>query len=59
MGTPLRTPYRTINGLDIRRRRDAHRVKVPTTGHKYPVAPATIREAIARRDAHRTPDGAA
>ena len=47
-------PYRTINGLDIRRYLEtAHGVKVPTTGHKYPVAPAAIREAIARRDTAR------
>jgi DNA segregation ATPase FtsK/SpoIIIE, S-DNA-T family len=53
-------PYRTINGLDIRRYLEtAHRVKVPTTGHRYPVAPAAIREAIARRDADRAPAGAA
>ena len=52
-------PYRTINGLEIRRYLEtAHGVKVPTTGHKYPVAPAAIREAIARRDANRAPDGA-
>jgi S-DNA-T family DNA segregation ATPase FtsK/SpoIIIE len=51
-------PYRTINGLEIRRYLEtAHGVKVPTTGHRYPVAPAAIREAIARRDAHSTPDG--
>jgi S-DNA-T family DNA segregation ATPase FtsK/SpoIIIE len=53
-------PYRTINGLEIRRYLETeHGVKVPTTGHKYPVAPAAIREAIARRHANRTPDGAA
>jgi hypothetical protein len=52
-------PYRTINGLEIRRYLEtAHAVKVPTTGHKYPVAPAAIREAIARRDVNRAPDGA-
>jgi S-DNA-T family DNA segregation ATPase FtsK/SpoIIIE len=52
-------PYRTINGLEIRRYLEtAHAVRVPTTGHKYPVAPAAIREAIARRDVNRAPDGA-
>src|SRR3954451_15580293 len=53
-------PYRTINGLEIRRYLEtAHGVKVPTTGHKYPVAPAAIRDAMARRDANRNLDGAA
>ena len=44
-------PYRTINGLQIRRYLDEHGVKVPTTGRRYPVDPAAIRDAIARRDA--------
>jgi hypothetical protein len=34
-------------------------VKVPTTGHKYPVDPAAVRDAIARREAAGSPDGAA
>jgi hypothetical protein len=38
--------------------RDPHAVKVPTTGHRYPMAPAAIREAIARRDVNRASDGA-
>ncbi len=46
------TRYRTINGLDIRRYLAAeHGVKVATTGRKYPVDPAAIRDAITRRDA--------
>ena len=58
------TPYRSINGLEIRRYlQTEHGVKVATTGHKYPVDPAAIRDAIARRDATREaaggPDGAA
>ena len=45
-------PYRSINGLEIRRYLETeHGVKVATTGHKYPVDPAAIRDAIARRDA--------
>ena len=49
-------PYRTINGLQIRRYLDTeHGVKVATTGHKYPVDPAAIRDAITRRDAARDP----
>ena len=57
-------PYRSINGLGIRRYlQTEHGVKVATTGHKYPVDPAAVRDAIARRDATReaagSPDGAA
>ncbi len=49
-------PYRAINGLQIRHYLDAeHGVKVATTGHKYPVDPAAIRDAITRRDATRDP----
>ena len=52
--------YRTINGLDIRRYLAAeHGVKVATTGRKYPVDPAAIRDAIARRDASDGMDGGA
>jgi S-DNA-T family DNA segregation ATPase FtsK/SpoIIIE len=44
-------PYRTINGLQIRRYLDTeHGVKVATTGRKYPVDPAAVRDAVARRD---------
>ena len=51
-------PYRSINGLEIRRYLDAeHGVKVATTGRRYPVDPGAIRDAIARRDATRDPDG--
>ncbi len=47
-------PYRTINGLQIRRYlATEHGVKVATTGRKYPVDPAAIRDAVARRDAAR------
>jgi S-DNA-T family DNA segregation ATPase FtsK/SpoIIIE len=47
-------PYRSITGLDLRRYLQAeHGVKVPTTGHKYPVDPAVIRDALTRRDAAR------
>jgi len=56
-------PYRSINGLEIRRYlHTEHGIKVATTGHKYPVDPAAVRDAIARRDATREaagePDGA-
>ncbi len=50
-------PYQSISGLDIRRYLAAeHGIKVATTGHKYPVDPTAIREALARRDA-RSEDG--
>jgi DNA segregation ATPase FtsK/SpoIIIE, S-DNA-T family len=57
-------PYRAINGLDIRRYLETeHGVKVATTGHKYPVDPAAIRDAIKRRnaalDSADRPDGTA
>ncbi|MGE3795642.1 MAG: cell division protein FtsK [Dehalococcoidia bacterium] len=43
-------PYRTINGPAIRRYLEAeHGIKVPTTGRRYPIDPATIRDAITRR----------
>jgi DNA segregation ATPase FtsK/SpoIIIE, S-DNA-T family len=52
--------YRRINGLDIRRYLAAeHGVKVATTGRKYPVDPAAIRDAIARRGASAGMDGRA
>jgi S-DNA-T family DNA segregation ATPase FtsK/SpoIIIE len=52
-------PYRTITGLDIRRYLQAeHGIKVATTGHKYPVDPAAIRDAITRRTVTDEPDGA-
>ncbi len=48
------TPYRTVTGLDIRRYLQAeHGIKVATTGRKYPVDPAVIREAVARRNDRR------
>ena len=55
---------RSINGLEIRRYLQIeHGVKVATTGHKYPVDPAAVRDAIARRETTREaadePDGAA
>ena len=47
-------PYRTITGLQIRDYlHTEHGVKVATTGHKYPVDPAAIRDAISRRAAAR------
>jgi S-DNA-T family DNA segregation ATPase FtsK/SpoIIIE len=55
---PEWAPYRSINGLEIRRYLDAeHGVKVATTGRRYPVDPGVIRDAIARRDATRDADG--
>jgi S-DNA-T family DNA segregation ATPase FtsK/SpoIIIE len=52
-------PYRTINGPQIRRYLDTeHGVKVPTTGRRYPVDPAAIRDAVTRRNTARDADGA-
>ena len=52
-------PYRSINGLEIRRYlHTEHGIKVATTGHKYPVDPAAVRDAIARRDTAGDLDGA-
>jgi len=52
-------PYRSINGLEIRRYlHTEHGIKVATTGHKYPVDPAAVRDAIARRDTTHELDGA-
>jgi S-DNA-T family DNA segregation ATPase FtsK/SpoIIIE len=51
-------PYRSINGLEIRRYlQTEHGVKVATTGHKYPVDPAAIRDALGRREATREAAG--
>jgi hypothetical protein len=53
-------PYRTLTGRDIRDYLQAeHGVKVAITGHKYPVDPAAVRDALARRAATGGPDGAA
>jgi DNA segregation ATPase FtsK/SpoIIIE, S-DNA-T family len=49
-------PYRAINGQQIRHYLETeHGVKVATTGHKYPVDPTAIRNAITRRDTTRDP----
>ena len=49
-------PYRSINGLEIRRYLDAeHGVKVATTGRRYPVDPGVIRDAITPPRRHPRP----
>jgi DNA segregation ATPase FtsK/SpoIIIE, S-DNA-T family len=49
-------PYRAITGLQIRQYLDnEYGVKVATTGQRYPVDPAAIRDAFTRRDATRDP----
>ena len=51
---PQWAAYRSINGLEIRRYlHTEHGIKVATTGHKYPVDPAAVRDAITRRDTPR------
>ena len=52
-------PYRTLTGRDIRHYlHTEHAIKVATTGHKYPVDPAAVRDALASRAAASGPDGA-
>ena len=51
-------PYRSINQLEIRRYlQTGYGLKVATTGHKYPVDPAAVRDAIGCRDAIREAAG--
>lgn len=42
-------PYRTLNGTQLRALLAAEGIKVPSTGHKYPVDPVTVRARLARR----------
>lgn len=42
-------PYRAMNGKTLREELAKLGIKVPTTGHKYPVDPATVRSTLARR----------
>jgi len=56
---PEWAPYRTLTGRDIRRYlQTEHAVKVATTGHKYPVDPAAVRDALGSRAAAGGLDGA-
>lgn len=42
-------PYRSLTGKRLRELLADEGVKVPSTGNRYPVDPATVREAVARR----------
>ncbi|GAA3632832.1 cell division protein FtsK [Kineosporia mesophila] len=43
-------PYRELNGKSLRAiLANQHGIKVPSTGNRYPLDPATVRDAIARR----------
>ncbi len=42
-------PYRKLDGARLRALLAAQGVKVPSTGNKYPVDPAAVRSALARR----------
>ncbi len=48
---PTWTPYQGLTGKALREILDSdHGIKVPATGNRYPLDPATVRDAIARRD---------
>ncbi|MFG1619532.1 hypothetical protein ACGFI3_42840 [Nonomuraea wenchangensis] len=46
---PAWLPYKTLTGKQLRADLEEMGVKVPTTGNRYPVAPALIRQALAQR----------
>jgi DNA segregation ATPase FtsK/SpoIIIE, S-DNA-T family len=48
---PSWTPYQSLTGKALRELLDAeHGIKVPSTGNRYPIDPATVRDAIVRRE---------
>ena len=47
---PQWQPYKTLSGKQLRADLEEMGVKVPSTGNRYPVSPALIREALARRE---------
>ncbi|TDW18589.1 cell division protein FtsK [Kribbella kalugense] len=52
---PTWTPYQALTGKALRELLAAeHGIKVPSTGNRYPVDPATIRDAIVRREQDAT-----
>lgn len=51
---PHWAPYQNLNGQQLRQQLDELGVKVPSTGRKYPLDPATVRTVRAERDAART-----
>jgi len=46
---PSWAPYRTLDGVSLRRLLAAEGVKVPSTGNRYPVDPAVVRRVLAER----------
>jgi DNA segregation ATPase FtsK/SpoIIIE, S-DNA-T family len=46
---PTWAPYRALSGKDLRARLAEFGVKVPSTGNRFPLDPAAIRRALARR----------
>ncbi|ADB29512.1 cell divisionFtsK/SpoIIIE [Kribbella flavida DSM 17836] len=54
---PSWTPYQSLTGKALRELLDReHGIKVPSTGNRYPLDPATVRDAIVRRE-QATADG--
>lgn len=48
---PTWTPYQSLTGKALRELLDRdHGIKVPSTGNRYPLDPATVRDAIVRRE---------
>ncbi len=48
---PTWTPYQSLSGKALRELLEReHGIKVPSTGNRYPLDPATVRDAIVRRD---------
>lgn len=46
---PSWTPYRTLDGVRLRKLLAAEGVKVPSTGNRYPVDPVAVRRVLAER----------
>jgi S-DNA-T family DNA segregation ATPase FtsK/SpoIIIE len=48
---PTWTPYQALTGKALRELLDTqHGIRVPSTGNRYPLDPATVRDAIVRRE---------
>ena len=49
---PAWRPYKELNGAKLRKILTAeHGIKVPSTGNRWPLDPATVRRALAQRPA--------
>lgn len=46
---PRWAPYRKLTGRELRAQLAQHGVKVPSTGNRWPIDPATVRDALAQR----------